>query len=403
MTRSLLSLRPMAASLVLLAACAAPSVDPGADAGTDTDPSAGSTGSPDPDDETGAGPDESTGAASTDPLTSGPDPDDDGSTGDLETSGGEDGPAPTCDPATHTCLSATPAEWSGPVALLEADADGPPLPCGAPYPEFLDLELAAGFSPGDAAACACDCNPSNDAECHVDASLSYWDLAFGLSEEDACGMIPDGTIVLDEGPTINNNPAWVDDPTGVWRVNSSTQTIGGSCVANGAQNIPEPGFDTRITACGMHDEPATCDGDGVCAPKPVAPLEGQVCIWQEGEHACPEGDYVEQRILHGGIEDTRSCLECACGDLQGSCTAESFTVGFYSFAAGLFNIAWDEEQIPLDGSCELIALQQGQTHNAMDVVAGDLQGASCTADPGTNTVQGDVAPIDPVTFCCLQM
>jgi hypothetical protein len=399
MTRTNLPLAlPALASVLALVACIPPSSDPGSEAATDTEaagddatqPTTGepTTGADDDGADDGAGPnpqddgsDETTGA-------SGSDTGDDGES--------DDGEAEACNVLTHECLTTVPTGWSGPAALAKTtDLEGPAAPCEGAWSEVLDVALFGGFADGGDATCMCGCVP-DDVACEVDANLSYWN-------SNACSGAADGSITVTDGVVIGN-PPWIPDTLGMWRINWSTQSLAGSCEPNFSESIPEAAFATRVTACGLSEDIGTCDGGEPCTPRPADSASGEVCIFQDGEHECPAGSYAERRVYYRDIEDTRACPTCECGELSGSCTDEHFTLGYYW--GDLSDIEWDNESVPLDGTCEMIILNEG-THNVLSVGAGEPVGggafADCSPLPGTDEPSGEAVPTGAVTYCCADL
>jgi hypothetical protein len=388
MTRTTLlrSVSALASGLALVAC-----IPPQPDLEGDTDTDAVEDGAPDTDELT-------TGADAPDP---GPGDDGDPEDTDAATTGdhgddghaGDEGPSGGCDPSTHACLDAAPAGWAGPTALLKAGFDSPTPACPEPWAEVFDHELFSGFDDGGEATCTCGCTPE-DLACEVEANLSYWDAY-------TCAGAPDGSITVTEGVALGN-PAWVDDFAAAWRVNWSEQSLVGSCEPHSSQSIPAPSFSLRVTACGMPEDIDACDGGGVCTPRPSDEFSDEACVFRDGDHACPEGDYSERKVYYRDIEDTRGCPTCTCGEVSGSCTDERFTPG--SYAGDPSDIAWDNASIDIDGNCDLMVMDSGP-FNALSVVAGDPLGgglfATCGEIAGSEVPTGEAEPIGAVTFCCM--
>ena len=389
---------PALASVLTLAACIPPSSDPVGEGSSDTEAASddgattassglepdGSEGDPAP------GPDGDGSAESTgDPAA------DDG--GESE-SGGSDTEA--CEPSTHACLSLVPTGWTGPTALAKTtDLGGPAAACDGPFSETLDYDLFAVFDDGGEATCSCNCFPE-DQSCTVQASLSYWDPGWGVDPPEACDPTPLGTIVVTEGVTLTN-PAWVANPSANWRVNWIDQSLLGSCEPYAWQSIPEATFAKRVTACGLPEEAAYCENGDLCTPRPSGSPADEICIFQEGEHECPAGDYSERKVYYRDIDDPRSCPTCTCGELSGSCTDPHFTPGWY--AGDFEDITWANHPISLDASCEVSVIPFGD-HNLMSVGAGEpLAGgafATCGEVAGADVPMGEASPASAVTFCC---
>jgi hypothetical protein len=64
----------------------------------------------------------------------------------------------------------------------------------------------------------------------------------------------------------------------------------------------------------------------ICLPDELVPPGFKLCIFNDGERACPSEDpdnvFTEQHVFYQGVEDDRQCSACACGSPKGSaCTA----------------------------------------------------------------------------------
>jgi hypothetical protein len=378
----------LVATLVLAGGCFPGGMDDTAAADTEagSDDGTGSDGGADDGDGDGGPVDGDTGT-----------PDDaDGSGGATDDGATDDGPAPAGCGGGDRCMNAIPEGWQGPVALISADA-GQPLPaCAGDFPNELPLDLGEGFDAGEA-ACMCECTPL-DPVCEMQAQLAYWNT--GLAFAFHCNNYPpDGLVNAVDGialaPMAAAEGSWIPDPSGAWRVDAYEQEVTGSCQPSASSSIPEPSYLTNAVACGMDEAPQACD-DGVCLPTASAPFDGRVCVWMQGAHECTDSTYSEQQIYYTGYDDDRSCPTCSCGELSGNCSDPHFTPGFYS---GEPAIAWDDETVPIDGTCNGHVLASG-VHNALSVTAGMPVGPSCGVTPGTDQVQGEAAPADAITFCC---
>lgn len=322
-----------------------------------------------------------------------------GSTGDPGDDDGDDDGAPAgCDPITHTCMDPAPAGgWAGPVGLTKTGVDNLDKPCEDGWTQVFDFPLFGGFSDGGESTCSCGCFPQ-DLECELQANLSYWDPPWGEQEDTACDGPPLGSLTVLAGVALGN-PPWVDDPTAAWRLNWYDQELVGECQPASNAAIPEASFATRINVCDPPPEVGACAGDRQCVPNLPSSLSDDVCIFQAGEHECPDGQYTERKVYYSDIEDTRACATCECGEVSGSCTAPHFTPGYYGDDPS--NISWSSHQIPLDGSCDLFALPVD--HNALSVVAGDPAAGGafvCGELPGSEDLLGEAHPTGAVTFCC---
>jgi hypothetical protein len=63
----------------------------------------------------------------------------------------------------------------------------------------------------------------------------------------------------------------------------------------------------------------------ICLPDEPIPPGFKVCIFRDGENACPDDEgntFTEQHVFYDGVQDDRQCSPCTCGAPTGSaCTA----------------------------------------------------------------------------------
>ena len=128
-------------------------------------------------------------------------------------------------------------------------------------------------------------------------------------------------------------------------------------------------------------------------PRPAAPFEPNLCIWREGDHACPDDSaFSARRVSYGAFTDDRDCGVCACGNPQGTCFGG--TLSIFS-----------------DSDCDTLVLNAGDDCTAgvgvgLDGSAGEEttewnQSADIGCNASTDLEEGEASPIDPVTVCCL--
>ena len=87
-----------------------------------------------------------------------------------------------------------------------------------------------------------------------------------------------------------------------------------NCTASaGAPDLPATSWTGAAIGCAPEAalERDGCANDEVCAPEPDG--EGTLCVYREGEHACPDGDYDDRRVYFTELDDTRNCSACSCG------------------------------------------------------------------------------------------
>ena len=248
-----------------------------------------------------------------DASTSGADPDDstdDGSSGEgpgLSTSGDETGydtgaPVP-CGSGDGLC-AAVPAEWNGPVTLDVAATD-----VGAQCGRAAEAFRAHGDIDVPEATCDCECTAATGAECS-EAVLTAWAGDASCSETDVFVQ-----NLSPAGDSCNFTPAV--DATGTVPLSEAsfwtlaTESSGGSCTAQAEVDIQPARYGSEVAGCDVDPLEGTCGGDETCVD---ASQLGELCIWREGDHACPGGNFSERTVYFtGGLLDDRSCSTCSCG------------------------------------------------------------------------------------------
>ncbi len=315
-----------------------------------------------------------------------------GTNGEAGTEG--DGDPTTDGPGECVCVATVPGGWLGPGAIDLTPVDQTPTCAGA----FADMVLAAGanFSV-EASECDCSCELVN-ASCPTSGTLQIWDDAgcngdpqytIALGEDEACTSIADPNLL--PGAFVDPNDQVSAILSNEW-FSMAAGEIQGSCQSNFNEAIGDAGFALNYALCAAVDSPEPCaSGDGICVPVPSSPLEPNICVWQPGDLECP-GEFSQKTLLYLGYDDTRACSSCECGEPQGDCVDESYT---------LIEIN--------DGECvNLFSVNPSSCSpsNSSDVEAasfhaGGLANPSCSG-PGTSTLSGDATPHDPLTLCCTQ-
>ncbi len=356
--------------------------------GDDADPGGGGTNTT-----TGSGPTTfATFSTTVPPVTTGSSSadtgsDSSGSGSDSDASSGSQGDSSSSTdsglcPNTHVCTLEAPEGWSGPVAIHSAatgDAKNPEPPeCGRLYPNAVE----SGFEglEAEAATCGCECGPANGSACDSSTTLRYWADDATCSETtpqavtifgSACNALPD----------FEGNGHYTVEPL---------PAVGGACAPT-TESVVEPAAWADVSvACGGGSviEDAGCAEGRVCAPLPESE-DAALCIWQDGEHACPD-DFDTQRVLFGDFDDTRGCETCSCTAPIGLCDAA--TVSLWNGPTCLVPAAG---VVTANAECV-------QTGTATSARAASLNAGSPTAfcSPSEPAPSGEAVGSDPVTICC---
>ncbi|MGK3991654.1 hypothetical protein [Sorangium sp. So ce1024] len=318
--------------------------------------------------------------------------------------------APGFDPALPQacpgqCVPRAPLGWSEPALLWIGPPDqAPDCPAAAPS---IGYEGHAGFTAAPPRACpACLCDPP-DASCELPAAwrahasfpcgvpgaaeTSFaapegWDGACTATNAVAAGQVCDGALCAQS----------LEIP--------APRVLPGSCTARSAEapegpGEPAPGgsFALLARACTGTVLASCSDPGATCAPAPPAgdgaPPEGFLtCIHHEGEQDCP-ATYPDRHVFHAGVEDTRGCAPCGCGEPSGgtcSVLASAFSDGACSdFVVGVVV----SSDAPL---CSGIVPGTALGSRSASVIR--FEPGACEPTGGEPT--GDVALLDAATFCC---
>lgn len=338
--------------------------------------------------------------AETDATTGGDEPGGDASSstgigpdgeGDDESSGGRDsssgstgGDAETpvpCGGGDGIC-AAVPLGWNGPVGLDVASVEA-----GAGCGGVAEVFRARGDIDIPDATCGCECAPAVGAECSG-AVLTAWAGDDTCSETevfvqnlspagDSCNFMPaidaTGTLPLSEAS--------------FWTL--ATESSGGACRPQADVDIPSAQFTSEVVGCDVAPVEGICAGDEVCVD---ASSPGAVCIWREGDHACPGDGFTERTVYFGGdLVDQRACTTCSCGNAEGACPSSEATlhVGYYCNGDGV-SIQTDCTQACVGAECDAFAISASLS----------LGPAVASCEPSGGKLDGEVVGLEPLTVCC---
>ncbi len=153
---------------------------------------------------------------------------------------------------------------------------------------------------------------------------------------------------------------------------------------------------TAALACrGMPTSGFGCSDPGqTCVPSAVPP-EFSLCIYHEGDVACPNS-YSDKHVVYAGVDDQRTCSPCACGAPIGSACTAALSV----FKDGACSV-------PLLGSAPISSsdsacfdlVPAGLPLGSKTITALSYQAGTCL--PSGGDPSGTVEPAGAATFCCL--
>ncbi len=259
-----------------------------------------------------------------------------------------------------------------------APREGPRSCDESTYPQVeLDFASFAGLE-ASPAECVCECGPAEEPTCGP-VEIEYHPNSATCDEPSpAVFLVYAGAC----NPTATHAPGAHYRPAPV-------EINGGSCSPMSAVNLPEPSWQTQATGCTGAEVLEGCEGDNLCTPHAQSDA-AQLCIWQMGDHACPEA-YPSKLELHKSTLDERSCEDCTCGDAIGFC--DEALVRLWSLPScqgGAMATMY------ADGSCNASSLQSNTQSASLQW--GEVEGFCIDSNPQP---LGGVTASDALTACCL--
>lgn len=339
-------------SLILLAATVACAVE------TSTDDSFG--------DVTGNGTDVSTTMRLTAAEDSGSDDGNSTVSAAATSSNDESDTAPAECPADRQCISAVPDDWYGPLAVHMGDEDETPPECPESFPNAGPTMVSGYTDPGPA---VCEC------ECLLDVTSSCYSYVYDM--DGSCSSYESFYMI-----SMDCQPAAVDGGAYFYMFLQGTPT----CHSEVTDTIPPPIWDNKVMSCRDPVEGQECS-TGVCMPVAPEGFEAGLCIYREGNHNCPEGDYSVRYSHHAGVDDSRSCSYCGCGSGSASCTGDL--------------------QVYQSGDCTGASQNAALNVCTPGITGGQSVSIAFTGDGGCPVAtppeaQGEIAVMGETTYCCTQ-
>ncbi|MEZ4226920.1 MAG: hypothetical protein R3B13_38620 [Polyangiaceae bacterium] len=311
----------------------------------------------------------------------------------------------------YTCAPVVPAGWTGPVAVYSGSNAAPDCLQSGGY-QTVKLNANNGLLPGTVTCPTCTCDGSTGVSCEAslvfmtDGTCSGGPCWGGDADQVKCGSAPYTDIVVQNGIACDLIPTLISsDGSGakaVW-MGPLRSVAGGACTAGetGSKTIPTPTWDKSVRACG--DAPATGKGcgSGSCVPKPAAPFGSSVCIYQDGDHACP-APFSAKTLGHQSFTEGRDCSACTCGTPGTGCTGTLTLYTDDNCSQNVTAVAAPNTCVPLPVDPDpLTTFPPGSGGMPpADTRSGHLQ-ASGNCPPTGGQVTGTATATGPVTFCCL--
>lgn len=268
------------------------------------------------------------------------------------------------------CASNAPSNWEGP-ALVTLSTPGSEPACPAGFELGFQMFSEVSANP---AICECSCGPAEEVVC---------DGRMRIHTGEDCPAL--GTMTSEVAGTCADFPP-AFDPAHHWSL--ETWVGAGGCEPTTNTTIPEVKTAARLDVCLPGPESRGCVG-GVCLNQVSA--EARHCVWTLGDVPCPDATDLPEKLLgYSGYEDTRDCLDCACGSPDESCraTAELFSSTDCAADTQTEVVTWDGL-----GSCVPALAEVVSVRLAFDSV-------TTTCAPSEPLPVGGLVPIQQTTFCC---
>jgi hypothetical protein len=273
-------------------------------------------------------------------------------------------------PATCACEPAAPADWTGPVALVDSTSGPASCPSGtaAVFEGHADLNAPAACSP-----CACD--PPPDAGCA--------ELGLGVFNAAACGAPCSGQVV---GSTCGKVRYCAPSQSGILDAEAPAPD-GAACSPNGGAVSPLT-WGHAVAACALDQGDA-----GLCASGLRCGVSGMpACVVHAGDVPCPIGPYQTRSVYYTTARDTRTCSRCTCDPPTGvRCAGGVVTLYGDVACKGVLGT------ISLGEGCKAFTTSNANGAGMITTPATPVE-AGCVAHGGD--ADGSAVPDQPTTACC---
>jgi hypothetical protein len=289
---------------------------------------------------------------------------------------------PTCG-ANARCTGATPAGWTGPMALYEGDTADALPPCGQGFATAPVFEGNGSLAAPPAACAACACGPSTGGSCSAPMLTLYAD--------DGCTSPCTNPVSL--MPTTCATPIATCKAFAV----ADAILVGASCAASGgAPTVTPSSWGTHARACAPAAALAqgTCTAGELCAPAPAAPYPPRYCISRPGAQTSCPGEFTDGPHVYYAdvVADTRACSPCTCSGVTGARCQLPTPAGFHFLDS---SCSTPEVPFGVPTSCQALSTSQ-----PLKIVAPPSLADAGSCAPAGGQPTGDVTPTGATTFCC---
>lgn len=277
------------------------------------------------------------------------------------------------------CVAPAPEGWIGPVALFKGPSSEAPA-CPTELPDSIYQGLADLVDePAQCSACSCDPTGVN-----VNCSLASVEA---YAQPNCAGS---------KNQTGQNNflngcsSKSVGDFPESFRIMPPQVNAFGLCMpAQAEASLPPPVWASIALACSRAQLGKGC-GTQLCAPRGKPPFEEALCIVQKGDHECPVPFLTRHTFADdpNDVTDARGCGPCQCGQPEGSC---SVLTTLYS-TSGCDGMS---VTVPNDSSCV-----PGLGFEVKSLLPETTKTASCAPEGGAP--MGSITPANTAitTVCC---
>ncbi len=163
-----------------------------------------------------------------------------------------------------------------------------------------------------------------------------------------------------------------------------------TCEPQFTEEVVPAAFNRSYALCLAGSAEACSDG-GLCVPE-LEQTGDALCIWREGDFACPEEWNADRHIFYHDYIDERGCNECKCDEFYGVCTG--YTI--HLFGTDSCNEA------PVGGvttgACGTLGFQGATAARRTGV---GVPQVDCSGDAHGGEAIGSAGAVSPVTVCCL--
>lgn len=323
----------------------------------------------------------------------------------------------------YACSPALPNGWTGFFALYDGPPAGDPG-CTAAFPTSDYLGNAQIMVP-PATCSTCSCGSPQNQKCAVTGPAStnptYPNTMELVDLRDAsCGGSPHcgaqlqvpnnwtgacyGPNGISGGETTCGVNAGANCTLGSSACNVAIQVgpvvvSGGTCTATMQMpDVPPVAWGKAGEACGgAMPTGKGCNGTAQCLPKPHAPFETGLCVYMDGDNACPPGQFSEKHLFYTGTNDTRTCSDCSCDAPAGGTCSATITVYSDGTIDTCNTLIATLNPTTAAGDCKNIA--GNPQVGSRKAVFSQVTGGNCQATGGQPS--GTATPTTPRTYCCI--